>query len=182
MLPATYTRNHLSRPPSPWTSELKGVQAQVTGIKTGLAVHLFFKCRVSKFRRCHSLPWLGEFSGVVLSCYTLFARLFLRTNHPYNRKIRSYHCSRQLLIQGHRSGNLLIVSWRHWEKDRQVAVSNHGSGNNLLLVLLTCLKMVLSAHSPSVQECTRYGSASSRYTLLWHNSSSSSSSLSSSIP
>ena len=35
------------------------------------AVHNLFSCRVSMRRRSHDLPRLNEFSGVVLSCFTL---------------------------------------------------------------------------------------------------------------
>ena len=35
------------------------------------AIHNFFTCRISTHGRCHDLPRLNEFSGVVLSCFTL---------------------------------------------------------------------------------------------------------------
>ena len=72
----------------------------------------FVTCRVSMHVRCHVSPWLTEFSGVVLSSFTLSCQIiFLQMYHQYKRKIRPYRCSRQFFIQGHGSGNFSILHW-----------------------------------------------------------------------
>ena len=68
-------------------------------------IHNFFTCRISKHGRCHDLPGLNEFSGVVPSCFTLSSPDQLNGSvTQLNRKTRSDHGSRQLNFQGHGSG------------------------------------------------------------------------------
>ena len=53
--------------------------------------------------------YLGWVNWVLYWVVSYFlARLFLRNHHTYNRKTLPYHRSRQLLLQGHGSGNLSI--------------------------------------------------------------------------
>ena len=57
------------------------------------------KCPVSIHGHCHVLPWLTEFSGVVLFVSRFLAIPILRKYLPHNRKIRQHHCSKLLFIQ-----------------------------------------------------------------------------------
>ena len=58
------------------------------------------------------------------------ARLVERKCYSYNRKTRSYHCSRQLFIQGHRSRNLSIaVSKQQWELTTLDWRQTHNTGH-----------------------------------------------------
>ena len=67
----------------------------------GAAMSFFFVCLLFLF---------AEFSCVILSCVTLSCcTIFLRKYLAYNLKIHSYHCSRQVFIQGHGPGNLSIA-------------------------------------------------------------------------
>ena len=59
----------------------------------------FFTSRFSMHERCHVCPWLTEFSGTVLSCFTLSRQTIFTEISPINRKTHSYHCSRQFVIQ-----------------------------------------------------------------------------------
>ena len=57
--------------------------------RTDDIIRSFFTCRISMHGRCHDLPCLNEFSGVVPGCFTLSRRLVKRKKTQLNGKTRS---------------------------------------------------------------------------------------------
>ena len=112
--------------------------------------------------------WLS--SAVLYRAVSRFlATAFERKYHPDNRKTRSYHCSRQLFIQGHGSGNLSIRlvpiqerkhrALRPQKPLRLIREGEVGEVGNV------CIRHLLVTLSPPEWFCIKVGSCVSHFAV-----------------
>ena len=88
--------------PSAENPELLTIKGSLLTPRTGQnIIHNCFICCISIHGRCHALPRLNEFSGVVQSCFTLSRQTsWTEVLLSWTGRIHSDHCPRQLFIQG----------------------------------------------------------------------------------